>query len=139
MSKFIFKYKNVAECPFSVQWGAGDAYWEGYIFLAYAISTIVLKLSETNTGYPGKIYKAAHEALGYNFSPFEWERPECVEVDTLATQMWKDTLLAIAEGFVVYTDGNIIEEANGKYAPEIQEKVDKAWDLFREYFNHLWD
>lgn len=104
-----------------IEWGNGEAWWEGHDFLARVIAAIARKLSEEVQTIPGSIYEDAKSAIGTTTN------------EELALKNWKEILEKIAIGFESLQQPDFDENES------LQSVYDEGFTLFRKWFGHLWD
>jgi hypothetical protein len=103
-------------------WGEYDA-WSFDHYLAQTIADGCKWLRENSHGYPMGIGRVKTMALTDE------------QEDSDGARAWEQILLEIEEGFRILADWDTFDQPDRGQ----QEKIDRAWDLFRYWFQALWD
>jgi hypothetical protein len=130
-------WKILEECFYQVKW-AWQRVFRGYDdresfsmsgYLARRISKITRDLASYVEGYPCALYdeNTVYVDNSYNLSE---------EDENGYHQKWIQILNNIAEGFEAYTETDGYWDENNKI---LKDKYELGFDLFRKYFDNLWN
>ena len=146
MTQITMSYnRKTGEVNDKIAWGRNEFVWSLFNNFAWIVSEGCRKLSEMTCGVPAKLYnEAIVELYGEDMlEPIIWHYSEnedkALAASELAVKKWNAILEKIATGFDVYRNNDIFEDPDGSYPEPYQSQINEAWDLFREWFQHMWD
>jgi len=129
--------KFFEECFYQVKWAWQRVFrgWDDRAsfsmcgYLAKRISGLTKDLASYVEGYPCILYDANTKYIDENYNISE-------EDEKMYQNKWIQILKDIAAGFDAYTDTNGRWNEENK---ELLEQYELGFDLFRKYFDNLWD
>lgn len=99
------------------------AEWSLDHYLAKLIPEVLHMMLKINRGYPVSLYPE-----GTNFENV----PK--EVDDACKKKWKEILIKIIEGFEEYRESECLLSSDNEL-----KKFNEGFDLFKKYYQNLWD